>query len=91
MKYTNILEKLLCLFDIIKTSYVDITFLAVVVISLILMFRKKITSKTCYIVNVISSIVLIGITIFNNIDTLSKTFDTIQQTHANQFSDLLTV
>ena len=77
MKYTNILEKLLCLFDVVKTSWMDITFLVIVVVSLILLFRKKISSKTCYIINVISSIALIGMVIYNNIDTLSKTFETI--------------
>ena len=77
MKYTNILEKLLCLFNIVKTSWIDITFILVVVISLILLFRKKITSKTCYIINVVSSIVLISIVIANNIDKLEKTFNSI--------------
>ena len=77
MKYTNILEKLLCLFNIVKTSYIDIIFLLVVVISLILLFRKKISGKVCYIINVISSLVLLGVVIYNNIDKLSSTIDSI--------------
>lgn len=77
MKYTNILEKLLCLFNIVKTSFVDIAFLVIVVVSLILLFRKKISTKTCYIVNVISSVILIGFVIYNNIDVLSGTFDSV--------------
>lgn len=77
MKYTNILEKLLCLFNIVKTSYIDIIFLLVVVISLILLFRKKISGKVCYIINVISSLVLFGVVIYNNIDKLSSTIDSI--------------
>ena len=77
MKYTNILEKLLCLFNIVKTSYIDIIFLLVVVISLILLFRKKISSRVCYIINVISSLVLLGVVIYNNIDKLSSTIDSI--------------
>ena len=77
MKYTNILEKLLCLFNIVKTSYIDIIFLLVVVISLILLFRKKISGRVCYIINVISSLVLFGVVIYNNIDKLSGTIDSI--------------
>lgn len=77
MKYTNILEKILCLFNIVKTSWIDIGFLLVVVISLILLFSKKISSRVCYIINVVASIVLISLVIFNNIDILGKTFDSI--------------
>ena len=77
MKYTNILEKMLCLFNIVKTSWVDILFLVIVIVSLILLFRKKISSKTCYIINVVSSIGLILFVVFNNIDVLSKMFDSI--------------
>lgn len=77
MKYTNILEKLLCLFDIVKTSWIDITFLAIVVISLILLFSKKISGKVCYIINVISSIVLIGIVVYNNTEVLGEMVDGI--------------
>jgi len=77
MKYTNILEKLLCLFNIVKTSYIDIIFLLVVVISLILLFRKKISGRVCYIINVISSLVLFGVVIYNNIDKLSSTINSI--------------
>ena len=77
MKYTNILEKMLCLFNIVKTSWVDILFLVIVIVSLIVLFRKKISSKTCYIINVVSSIGLILFVVFNNIDVLSKMFDSI--------------
>jgi len=77
MKYTNILEKLLCLFNIVKTSYIDITFLVIVVVSLILLFRKKISTKMCYIINVISSSILITFVIINNIESLSKTFESV--------------
>lgn len=77
MKYTNILEKLLCLFDIVKTSWIDITFLAIVVISLILLFSKKISVKVCYIINVISSIMLIGIVVYNNTEVLGEMVDSI--------------
>jgi len=77
MKYTNILEKLLCLFNIVKTSWIDITFLVIVVVSLILLFRKKISTKMCYIINVISSSILITFVIINNIESLSKTFESV--------------
>ena len=77
MKYTNILEKLLCLFNIIVKSPIDITIILVMILSLVLFFKKKITKKACFNINMGSIIVLILFITFKNIGVLSNTFNSV--------------
>ena len=77
MKYTNILEKLLCLFNIIVKSPIDITIILVMILSLVLFFKKIITKKACFNINMGSIIVLILFITFKNIGVLSNTFNSV--------------
>ncbi len=49
MKYTNIFEKLICLFNIAKTNWMSLVFIIFVAGFLILLGIKKITKKQCFI------------------------------------------
>ena len=60
MKYTNILEKLNCLFNIIKDNWIYLVFLGFVVIILLLVNFKKISRKTGFLVSLTSYITLLG-------------------------------
>ena len=64
MKYTNILEKILCVFNLIKTDWASISFLIVVTLLLILLGCKKISKKATTITILISYISFLGYTIF---------------------------
>ena len=48
MKYTNIFEKLICLFNIAKSNWISLVFLAFVAFFLIILKFKKITKKQCF-------------------------------------------
>ncbi len=73
MKYLNIIEKTISLFTIAKNSWVNLAFLGIAFLLLILLFMKKITKKTSFILVFLSYIILITYTIVTNFTTLSKT------------------
>ena len=60
MKYTNILEKLNCLFNIIKDNWIYLAFLGFVAIILLLVNFKKLSRKTGFLVSLTSYIALLG-------------------------------
>ncbi len=73
MKYLNILEKTINLFTIAKNSWINLVFLGISLLLLILLFMKKITKKTSFLVALLSYITLITYTIVTNFNILSKT------------------
>ncbi len=77
MKYTSIFEKLFSLISIINTTWINLVFLGIIVLSIIFYSRKKISKKTCFILSTISTFLLIGYVIFNNSSSLATVFDSI--------------
>lgn len=77
MKYTSIFEKLFSLISIINTTWINLVFLGIIVLSIIFYSRKKISKKTCFILSTISTFLLIGYVIFNNSSSLALVFDSI--------------
>lgn len=77
MKYTSIFEKLFSLISIINTTWINLVFLGIIVLSIIFYSRKKISKKTCFILSTISTFLLIGYVIFNNSSSLAPVFDSI--------------
>ena len=66
MKYTNVLEKLLLIFNIIASSTIYIVFIGIVLLTVFLLLRKKISKKKCFLINLLSITSLVGYTIYNN-------------------------
>ena len=64
MTYTSIFEKLLCLFNIVSTSWVYIGFGLITILLIILLAVKKISKKTCFILVVIATKLVLGYTIY---------------------------
>lgn len=77
MKYTSIFEKLFSLISIINTTWINLVFLGIIVLSIIFYSRKKISKKTCFILSTISTFLLIDYVIFNNSSSLAPVFDSI--------------
>ena len=77
MKYTSTFEKLFSLISIINTTWINLVFLGIIVLSIIFYSRKKISKKTCFILSTISTFLLIGYVIFNNSSSLAPVFDSI--------------
>lgn len=77
MKYTSIFEKLFSLISIMNTTWINLVFLGIIVLSIIFFARKKISKKTCFILSTISTFLLIGYVIFNNRSSLAPVFDSI--------------
>ena len=71
MKYTSIFEKILCLFQILKNSWANLIFLSVVLVLMILMFKKKISKKVCFRLVLIGYLILLAFTCFCQFDQLS--------------------
>ena len=72
MKYTTIFEKLLCIFDLISKSWLNILFVGIATILLILLVCKKLSKKKCFLFITIACFVLLSCTIIRNFDSLSK-------------------
>ena len=66
MKYTNILEKLTCIVEIISANWMYPAFLGAVLLLLILLAIKLISKKTCFISILTIHLCLLGYTIFIN-------------------------
>ena len=64
MKYTNIFEKLTCVFNIVKDNWSCLAFLCFVGFFLILLGRKKITKKVCFISVLMTYFAFLGYNIF---------------------------
>ena len=65
MKYTNIFEKLVCLFNIIGANWASMIFLLLVFIFFVLLKFKKISKKKCFILSFVSYLCFLGYVIFS--------------------------
>lgn len=65
MKYTNILEKIMCIINIVENNWIYYIFLISVVLFLILLSIKKISKKSCFLSILTVHLSLLGYTIFN--------------------------
>ena len=66
MKYTNIFEKLNCVFNIVKDNWIYLAFLGFVALLLLLTSLKKIKRKTCFMTSLVSYIALLTYIIATN-------------------------
>ena len=66
MKYTNILEKLMCLVNIISTNWTYLVFLGSACFLMFLCSIKKISRKVCFIIVLVCYLCLLGYVVFNN-------------------------
>ena len=71
MKYTNVFEKLLCIFDLVSGSWIDIAFIVIAAISLVLLAIKKISKKRCFLLVFLSCLCLFLYTIYQYFEPLS--------------------
>ena len=72
MKYTNILEKLSCVFEMLFSNWVYVSFVGLLAIFLVLSVFKIISRKKAFLTTFIGYIVLLGYTIFMNSKQLGK-------------------
>ena len=72
MKYTNILEKLSCVFDMLFSNWVYVSFVGLLAIFLVLSVFKIISRKKAFLTTFIGYIALLGYTIFENSKQLGK-------------------
>ena len=77
MKYMNILDKLQCLFDMVFSSPVYMTFLMVMLLFIVALCTNIIKRNKIIVMMVISYLVLFIVVIANNSKALSKVFDSI--------------
>lgn len=77
MTYTNILEKLLSIFNIISTSWVYIAFSIIAIILLILLGLKKISKKTCFILISIATKLVLGYITYIHYEIISNMINNI--------------
>lgn len=77
MKYTNILGKISVLFTLIKSSYIYLIFLGILLILTLVLFIKKKNKSKVVVLMLISYLILLTLTIINNYQELSKVFDSI--------------
>ena len=72
MKYTNILEKLSCVFEMLFSNWVYVSFVGLLAIFLVLSVFKIISRKKAFLTTFIGYIALLGYTIFMNSKQLGK-------------------
>lgn len=60
MKYTNIFEKLLAIFNIINSSWIYIIFSLIILVLITLLILKKISKKSCFILISLATKLLLG-------------------------------
>lgn len=77
MKYTNILGKISILFTLIKSSYIYLAFLGILLVLTLVLFIKKKNKNKVVVLMLISYLILLTLTIINNYQELSKVFDSI--------------
>ena len=77
MTYTTIFEKILCIINIINTSWVYIIFSLISILLLILLGMKKISKKTCFILITLATKLVLGYTVYIYYDPISKMINSI--------------
>lgn len=77
MTYTTIFEKLVCLIQLISTSWLDIAFLGISLFLVFLLCLKKISRKTSFLLITLACVSLFGIIIYQYFEQLNKMTDTL--------------
>lgn len=77
MKYTNIFDKIECLFKMISSSSIYPIFLGVLLLLTIVLISRKIKNNKVIILMIINYLILFVITISNHSRTLGRVFDSI--------------
>lgn len=77
MKYTNLFEKLIGLFNVTKDSGINLIFLGIILLFGCLTLNKKVSKRLSFIISTISIILLGSFVIIDNYKVLGKTFDNI--------------
>lgn len=77
MKYTSILEKLQCLFQLIGSSSIYLVFLGIMMVMLVMFFARKIKKTKFMVMMVVLYLSLFLVVIVNNYESLNGTFDSI--------------
>ena len=85
MKYTNIIEKLACVLDIIFANWYYLAFIGITALILTLLALKLINRKKAFLMTLIGNIILLGVTIYTNSKPLSKIGNSIVN---NIFTDI---
>ena len=93
MTYTTIFEKLLCLFNMISTSWIYIAFSGISILLVVLLSFKKISKKTCVTLMLFLTKLVLGYTIYiyyedvNNLINLGL-YDEVKEVLAANGKDL---
>lgn len=77
MKYTSIIEKILCLLGLISKSWDNILFLVLALILIVLLLTKRLSTKKCIILILISYLLLLANTIYNYNTELETTLNSL--------------
>lgn len=77
MTYTSIFEKLLCLFNMISTSWIYIAFSLITILLIVLLGFKKINKKMCFILVSILTKLVLGYTIYIYYEDVNNLINTI--------------
>ncbi len=77
MKYTSIIEKILCLGNLVKASWINLVVLGFALLLLLLLFSKKISKKICFSLTLIAFMGLLGYTIYQHHEALFTLVDNI--------------
>ena len=77
MKYTNIIEKLLCIVNLVKNNWIYLVFLGIIAFFLVIVIAKKISRKHFFMVVFVSYIGVLGYTIFSHLNELVVVFNSL--------------
>ena len=77
MKYTNIFEKFICIFNIVKDQWIYLAFLGVILLLLLIANFKKKSKKVCFIMSLLSYIGLVSYIIINYSKQIGVLFDSL--------------
>ena len=77
MTYTSILEKILCVFSIVSSSWLYIMFSLIAIILFALLVLKKISKKACFVIITLLVKVLLGYTVYIHYDVISNLVNNI--------------
>lgn len=77
MKYTNIIEKLLCIVNLVKNNWIYLVFLGIIAFFLVIVIAKKISRKHFFMVVFVSYIGVLGYTIFSHLNELGVVFNSL--------------
>lgn len=77
MKYTTIFEKLLCVFELIGQSWLNIAFVGIAVIFLIMLACGKLSKRKCFLLVTLACFCLLAYTVCYYYEPLSEMMNTL--------------